>query len=213
MRKALSILVFVLFSLCFNSCKQDEKKNNLNTDTLLVKSEIVSNQITETTKLEKIFNEINLNNIKLKFGGGTSGVLPKAEAKHLYYPNTEGFYGQYFLINRNLKDKKPFQGIAIIYSNSKDWKFEDANEELIEITTYNKELHIIPNISIGSIKEDAVKLLGKPNLESGDLLVYHDSSNVMLSIIIKDGAVSAIKIGKYSNFNRQELYKIITTKF
>ena len=150
-------LLIFLFISCDNISVNYPTNNSANFNS--AKNDTISQNIQYVdSTLLLLFKKIDLKQIKLKYGrGSTSTYLSNLNSFHFNNSDTVGFWGMYFLSN-NYDDivLQPYIAKVVVYvkSKSKIWEFSNNDEILYEITSCHPIINTISIINIGDSKEN-----------------------------------------------------------
>ncbi len=197
------LLIALIFTLL--SCK---KRIENGRTVIKKKTEIVDeNSIPEidSKKLNKKFPEpLNLKNIKnLEFLTTTSGVVAHSQVESLCKQDEEGFYGFYYLINKEKKHRKI--GLLTVYTTDKpeNWKFNSENESLSIIELQTDDLKVWDSIAVGISQSKLLNFIGKNFHYKKGSTLYTEIGEYKSSFTISKDTISEILIVKSCNIKRK----------
>lgn len=146
----------------------------------------------------KLIQPVSVDSLKNKFREYTTSTLLSDEQVGLFNIQSNGFYGQYNLIDKRDNEFKQV-GVLTIYNNTKPWVFDNNTDKFIEIICLEEGIYAFDNIGVGTEVKDLKIKLGNPDLKKGNYMVYHDAKNIVAIFRIINGKVDWFKVGYYKS--------------
>jgi hypothetical protein len=181
----------------FPSTQEAQPIETKKTDPVIVKS---------NSKLS--IAEVDLKSIKKSFlNFNTSGKLSKKDSKNYLPKKQVAFYGVYYFTKSN--SQIPYIGKAVVACQEQNgWDYINELEELVEFCTFSNKLNpFIEIVQIGQTKKDVIGEFGNDFKEIDNNLMYTDTVGNVISILINNDTVRAVKVGRYEKI--QEVSPIV----
>lgn len=208
---------FLLFS-CTNNT--DYVNDEINNDQAVMSDTVDCDKVMEVkslfvdTTLESIIRTLDLPLIQKEYGrGSTSASLSKQQTCHLYYPDTNGYYGMYFFVNNDINLKQAFVATVVIFAKNKPWLYSNKDQSIIEFTSYSSVVDVLRDFHVGDNVSILTNEFGEPKFKKDNVLFYQDQKNVVLSVMINGDVIEAYKIGYYNGLDIKELADDIVESF
>ncbi|MDR1984724.1 MAG: hypothetical protein LBQ28_07875 [Prevotellaceae bacterium] len=194
---------------CITSNCSDIKKDKINS--INNKNELYEVQTDEKIKILNT-NPINVKEVKDRFKEfTTSTILNNTQTSIYYKPDTVGYYGRYYIVEKK-EDKYSIIGTLSIFNSDRIWDYDNISDIFVEIVINGNSLCVYSSIHIGVNKSVLVKMLGNPLKKTKDHYIYVNDKTIAIFKII-DEKVVWIKIGRYNddvieNIN-ENIYELI----
>jgi len=201
-----------LFAIFFSCNTGNKKEGNTTNEQLIIETQTNSTKADTFLDLKTIYLKKNAYEIKSGFGI-TSGTLERSYFNyHLF--DSVGIYGGYYLLNPDTLYDMPFVGELIIFTHERPWKASDKNEKFVELISYTPIIPLTEDIFVGQRKDKIIDILGEPQIESNNVLYYHDEFTHILALKIKHDTVNAFRFGYYErNVELDDIIQIIDANF
>ena len=191
-------LILILWSLFIVSCKGkiDNEPIEIKKKIEIIDKKPVQDNDPEIP-IKEFSDPINLTEIKnLEFLTTTSGVVSHSELESLCEQNEEGFYGFYYLINKN--EKYRIMGLLTVYTTdkAKSWRFTSKNESLSMLELKTHDIKVWDSIAVGIDQSQLLNFIGTNfHYRKGNTL-YAELGEYKSSFTISNDTISRIKIVK-----------------
>jgi hypothetical protein len=188
MRYMLNILILISFLSCQNRTQTNDL---INIDTSIIIEDSNSSNASSKAQLGL---PVSLKDLKkLDCLTTTSGVIPKSETSKLCKPDTNGFFGEYVLINKN---KNKIIGYLKVYTTDKPemWRFDSENETFTAIELIGDEIRIWGKITVGTTEIDLEKFIGQNFHYKKGQTIYADFGDYNGTFCINNGKIEKLEI-------------------
>jgi hypothetical protein len=196
-------LNFIIFYFYF-SCLSLEviSQTAVSQNNIIVSSEAAALKNHFESQIAEPFNisTISLNH-RLDF---TSGGLPKRNKENYCDSTSNGFYGRYNIIDRNITDTFPVVGHIDIFKKGKmsDWKSDDADQKIWEISLSSDILTVWDSVRVGLPRKDIVEFGQAHNgfcIKKGDFYYSCDFNNFGAVFIFKSDTLKRLTVTRSCN--------------
>lgn len=200
MNWGVSIIAVLLLTQIFMGCCKKNKSSKIASEIesyLTVVSDSAIN-INEGYRVSSLpYSPFNLNDIKKIYERYfTSGIIPNSENKIFKKPtNHKGFFGGYSLTT----DNNDLVGALTVFASGNPWNYYNNTDIFIEICTVSDEVILWDKIKVGMPVDKLKEILGEPQIEDSDYLIYKKNNNLIALFKYAGSNVIWLRVGYYND--------------